>query len=61
MGDPWSKERDGVGLGAWWDLKPLCRFVAMVPLQVVRGQLPPRVVRLHSKQRGMGQTSMQCC
>lgn len=53
MGDPWSKERDGVGLGAWWDLKPLCRFVAMVPLQVVRGELPPRVVRLHSKQRGM--------
>ena len=53
MGDPWSKERDGVGLGAWWDLKPLCRFVATVPLLVVRGELPSRVARLHSKQRGM--------
>ncbi len=53
MGDPWSKERDGVGLGAWWDLKPLCHFVATVPLQVMRGELPSRVARLHSKQRGM--------
>ena len=54
MGDPWSKERGGVGLGAWWDLKPLCRFVETVPLQLVRSELPSRVVeRLQSKQRGM--------